>query len=113
VTTNDDDHRARGSVLLNAAMNSRSRRRRRGLITWRFRTFNWWRRTTTSTSVVRSLEEPATSWTSQHQQVREREEHRPNLPRETGPILRTRWPRDESRVSVPFRSANVRVLGFE
>jgi hypothetical protein len=41
-------------------MNTRSRRRRRGLPAWRLRTINWWRRTTTSTSVfISSLEQPA------------------------------------------------------
>jgi len=39
--TTNDDHPARGRVLLNAARNSRSRRRRRGLATWRLRTINW------------------------------------------------------------------------
>ena len=36
--TTNDDHRARGRVLLIAAMNNRSRRRRRGLPTCRLRT---------------------------------------------------------------------------
>jgi hypothetical protein len=36
------------------------------------------------------------------QQVREREEHGPNLPREGGPILRMRCPRRRSAVCVPF-----------
>src|SRR6266545_5328072 len=59
--TTNIDHRARGSVLLIAAMNSRSRRRRRGRLTWHLRTISWWRSTTTSTSVFRSLEELARS----------------------------------------------------
>jgi hypothetical protein len=58
--TRNDDHRARGRVQLIAAMNSRSRRRRRGLPNWRLRTNSWWRRTTSSTSVLNcSFEEPA------------------------------------------------------
>jgi hypothetical protein len=40
---------------------------------------------------------------SAQQQIREREEHRPNLPGERGPILRTHWVRRCSLVSVPFR----------
>ncbi len=36
------------------------------------------------------------------QQVHESEEQGPNLPREGGPILRTRWSRRRSTVSVPF-----------
>jgi hypothetical protein len=39
------------------AMNSRSRRRRRSLPTWRLRTLSWCRSTTTSTSLFSSLEE--------------------------------------------------------
>src|SRR6266545_4918399 len=45
-------------------MKSRSRRRRRGVSTRRFSTFSWWRRTTSSTSLLRSVEEPATSWST-------------------------------------------------
>src|SRR5207249_12057014 len=57
--TRNDDQRARGSVLLIAAMNKRSPRRRRGLPIWRLRTINWCRRTTTSTSApISLLEEP-------------------------------------------------------
>src|SRR6266542_1464540 len=46
-------------------MNNRSRRRRRGLPTWRLRTISWWRRTTTSTSAfISSLEGPAINRTT-------------------------------------------------
>lgn len=38
--TTKEDHRGRGRDLLIAAMNNRSRRRRRGLPTWRLRTIN-------------------------------------------------------------------------
>ena len=57
------DHRARGRTLLMATMNSRSRRRRRGLRPWRLRTISWWRRTTTSMSLDRSPTPPANSRT--------------------------------------------------
>lgn len=58
--TTNDDHRAGGSILLIAAMNCRSRRRRRGGPAWRLSTINWCRRATTSTLVfISSLEEPA------------------------------------------------------
>jgi hypothetical protein len=58
--TRKDDHRDRASVLLSAVMNRRSRRRSRGLPTWRLRTISWWRRTTSSTSLfICSLEERA------------------------------------------------------
>ena len=39
--TTNEDHRARGGALPIAAMNSRSRRRRRGRPTWRLRTISW------------------------------------------------------------------------
>jgi hypothetical protein len=57
--------RALAAALPNAAMNNRSRRRRCGRLTWRFRTISWWRRTTTSISVlISSLEEPMTNRTT-------------------------------------------------
>jgi hypothetical protein len=64
--TRNDDQRPRGRALLNAVMNSRSRRRRRGMPTWRLRTISWWRSTTSSTSRSRSPEEPTTSRTRRH-----------------------------------------------
>ena len=39
--TRNDDHRARERTLPSAAMNNRSRRRSRGLPTWRLRTISW------------------------------------------------------------------------
>jgi hypothetical protein len=104
VTTNDDDHRARGRVLLNAAMNNRSRGRRCERPTWRFRTISWWRRTTTSTSVViSSLEEPTIERTTRRSKRYTRAKSTTEPPREGGQILRTPCSRRRSVVCVPFR----------
>lgn len=68
VTTNDD-HRARERRLPSAAMNNRSRRRSRGLPTWRLRTISWWRRTASSMSLPRLFQEPAISRTTANTSV--------------------------------------------
>ena len=54
--TTNEHHRARWRALLIAAMNSLSRRRRRGRPAMRLRTSSWWRRTISSTSLFRSSE---------------------------------------------------------
>ena len=59
--TRSADQRALGKIRLVAAMNSRSRRRRRGLLRWRLRTASWWRSTASSTSSWNVLSDVADS----------------------------------------------------
>ena len=90
-------------LLLIAAMSNLSRRQRRGVPTRRLRTLNWWRRTTNSTSLQMTGGASDKVEQMAQQQIREREEQGPNLPREGGPILRTRCPSRRSVVRVPLR----------
>jgi len=103
--TTKADQRARGRAVLNAAMNSRSLRRRRGLPTWRLRTINWWRRTTTSTSVVTcTLEDPAINRTRQrsNRYTRAKNTNRTSFEKEGRSYERAGHER-RSVVCVPFR----------
>lgn len=84
-------------------MDTWSRRRRRGLPACRLRTISWWRRTTISTSLLRSLGEPATSRTIRHSSyTRATSTDRPptrRTPDGTNPPINGK----RSMVYVPFR----------
>ncbi len=97
--TMNDDHRARERALLIAAMNTRSRRRRRGLPTRALQLMAQDNDLGAHLFVGRTNDQPDHMV---QQQIHGSPEHKRNLPREGGPMVRTLWSRRRSMVCAPF-----------